>query len=301
MHALLPALLAQAATGPKNPLTWILSAVDRFNAAHADQFLSIGSNLYTSFALIIIVWVGIQIALSGNFNANQVARLVLILAFGKALIVYYSGGDYSITQLVLRQSRFLSDRLDTNAVNLLGQPVVRALASLQMISPSITNLADAGWYFLALSAYLTLQIVAAFVICFGDVAVSVCVLLGPVFVPFFIVPKLDWLFWGWFRALLQFAFYRVVASAVLLIIADAAEAMIRNLPTAPTGGGATSGFEFLPTVLFAVVATFVILRVPMLTSNIFSGAAGSDGGIVGVMQHAVQGSVRAGLAAGGSA
>ena len=236
MH-LLPALLAQAATGPKNPLTWILSAVDRFNGAHADQFVSIGSNLYTSFALIIIVWVGIQIALSGNFNANQLARLVLILAFGKALIVYYSAGDYSISQLVLRQSRYLSDKLDTNATNLLGAPVVQALDAIHLITPSITNLADAGWYFLALSAYMGLQMVAAFVICFGDVAVSVCVLLGPIFVPFFIVPKLDWLFWGWFRAFLQFAFYRVVASAVLLIIADAAEAMIRNLPTAPAGGG----------------------------------------------------------------
>ena len=54
-------------------------------------------------------------------------------------------------------------------------------------------------------------------------------------------------------------------------------------------------------MFFAVIATFVILRVPMLTSNIFSGAAGSDGGIVGVMQHAVQSSVRAGMAAGGAA
>jgi len=300
MH-LLPAVLAQAAPGPKNPLTWILSAVDRFNATHADQFVSIGSNLYTSFALIIIVWVGIQIALSGNFNANLVARLVLILAFGKALIVYYSGGDYSISQLVLRQSRYLSEKLDIHATNLLARPVVHALDSIHLISPSITNLADAGWYFLALTAYCALQIVAAFVICFGDVAVSVCVLLGPIFVPFFIVPKLDWLFWGWFRALLQFAFYRVVASAVLLIIADAADVMIRNLPTAPARAGATSGFEFLPTVFFAVIATFVILRVPMLTSNIFSGAAGSDGGIVGVIQHAVQSSVRAGVAAGGAA
>jgi hypothetical protein len=295
MH-LLPALLLQA-SGP-NPISWILSAVDRFNAAHSDQFVSIGSNLYTSFALMIIVWVGIQIALSGNFNANQLARLVLILAFGKALIVYYSAGDYSISQLVLRQSRFLSDKLDTNATNLLGRPVAEALYTIHLISPSITNLADAGWYFLALSAYMGLQMVAAFVICFGDVAISVCVLLGPIFVPFFIVPKLDWLFWGWFRAFLQFAFYRVVASAVLMIIADASEAMIRNLPTAPAGGGATTGFEFLPTVLFAVIATFVILRVPMLTSNIFSGAAGSDGGVVGVMQHAVQTTVRAGLAAG---
>ena len=38
------------------------------------------------------------------------------------------------------------------------------------------------------------------VIAFGLIASAVCALLGPLFVPFFIVPKLDWLFWGWFKA-----------------------------------------------------------------------------------------------------
>jgi hypothetical protein len=36
------------------------------------------------------------------------------------------------------------------------------------------------------------------VIAFGLIASAVCALLGPIFVPFFLVPKLDWLFWGWF-------------------------------------------------------------------------------------------------------
>ena len=33
------------------------------------------------------------------------------------------------------------------------------------------------------------------------IASAVCALVGPLFVPFFIVPTLEWLFWGWLKAL----------------------------------------------------------------------------------------------------
>ena len=38
------------------------------------------------------------------------------------------------------------------------------------------------------------------VIAYGYVAAAVCVLIGPIFIPWFIVPKMDWLFWGWLKA-----------------------------------------------------------------------------------------------------
>ena len=73
-----------ASAGPQNPLTWISGAVDRFGESHITTFVSLGNNLYTAFALILIVWTGIQVALSSHFQPNQFAKLVLLLAFGKA-------------------------------------------------------------------------------------------------------------------------------------------------------------------------------------------------------------------------
>src|SRR5204862_101588 len=55
------------------------------------------------------------------------------------------------------------------------------------------------------------------VIAFGLVASAVCGLLGPIFVPFFIVPKLDWLFWGWLKSFIPYSFIPVVAIAFLMI------------------------------------------------------------------------------------
>ena len=40
-------------------------------------------------------------------------------------------------------------------------------------------------------------------------------ILGPIFIPFLLVDKLSFLFWGWLRAFIGFSFYKVVAAAVL--------------------------------------------------------------------------------------
>ena len=46
------------------------------------------------------------------------------------------------------------------------------------------------------------------VVGYGYIATAVCVLVGPFFIPWFIVPKMDWLFWGWFKAFIGFSFTR---------------------------------------------------------------------------------------------
>jgi hypothetical protein len=64
------------------------------------------------------------------------------------------------------------------------------------------------------------QAIAIVVIAFGFIATAVCVLVAPIFIPFFIVPKLEWLFWGWFKCFIQYAFYQVIAAAVVFVIAN---------------------------------------------------------------------------------
>src|SRR5229473_2168395 len=75
------------------------------------------------------------------------------------------------------------------------------------------------------------QAVAIVVIAYGFIATAVCVLVGPVFVPFFIVPKLEWPFWGWFRCFLQYAFYQVIAAAVVFIIGNLILGILNLQPT----------------------------------------------------------------------
>src|SRR5437899_428798 len=61
-------------------------------------------------------------------------------------------------------------------------------------------------------------------------ASAVCALLGPIFVPFFIVPKLDFLFWSWFKAFIQYSFIPVVAFAFLMIFERFVYQFLTTLP-----------------------------------------------------------------------
>ncbi len=117
------------------------------------------------------------------------------------------------------------------------------------------------------------QAVAIVVIAYGFIATAVCVLVGPVFVPFFIVPKLEWPFWGWFRCFLQYAFYQVIAAAVVYVIGNL---MLGALRLPPPGTLSTVQLiAWFPVLFITFLASiYVLLKIPSLTNHIFSGTAG---------------------------
>jgi type IV secretory pathway VirB6-like protein len=102
----------------------------------------------------------------------------------------------------------------------------------------------------------------------------VCALLGPIFVPFFIVPKLDWLFWGWLRSFIQYSFIPVVAIAFLMIFEQFIYRYVTTLPQNIT----SAEYGVYGLQAFAVVTAFCggILLVPSLTHSIFSGSSGES-------------------------
>src|SRR5437899_382884 len=112
------------------------------------------------------------------------------------------------------------------------------------------------------------------IVAFGLIASAICALVGPIFVPFFIVPKLDWLFWSWFKAFVQYSFVPVVAFAFLMVFE---QFIFRYLTTLPAG--ITEDY-YLVYGLQALVVIGVfclgIFLIPSLTSSIFSGRGGES-------------------------
>ena len=99
---------------------------------------------------------------------------------------------------------------------------------------------------IALAKALSLAVIA-----FGLIASAVCALLGPIFVPFFIVPKLEFLFWGWLKSFIQYSFIPVVAIAFLMIFEHFVFRYVTTLP--PTITSAEYGVYALQAV--AVIGT----------------------------------------------
>ena len=112
---------------------------------------------------------------------------------------------------------------------------------------------------------------------YGFVAQAICVLVGPIFIPFFIVPKLEWLFWGWLKCFMQYAFYQVIAAATMFVMGNLVIYVLTQPPFLPVPDPLT-----LLTLLIVVFlgGIYALLKVPVLTSHIFSGMSGLNSGAI---------------------
>ena len=123
------------------------------------------------------------------------------------MVNYYTapipGIGSSFHNLVTNESRFLANKINQTEL----QTVIEHVNDFEarMDAPGVTDLLGTLFYAVVIILLAAAQAVAIVVIAYGFIATAVCVLLGPVFIPFFIVPKLEWLFWGWLRCFVQYA------------------------------------------------------------------------------------------------
>src|ERR1700730_16415970 len=263
-------------------LQFVFQAIRQLLTANLGFFDAMGQNLFRSFATILIVWYGIKSALAAAggrspFHFDNFASLLLTISFGFAMVNYYSnpipGVGTSFHGLVTDEAQFLSGKIDQAQL----QTVVTQIADFEtrMDSPTWGDILGTAIYVVTIILLAAAQAVAVVVIAYGFIATAVCLLVGPIFVPFFIVPKLEWLFWGWFRCFLQYAFYQVIAAAVVFVIGNL---ILGILNLQPTGTISTVQLMAWFPVLFItfLASIYVLLRVPALTNHIFSGTSGGS-------------------------
>jgi hypothetical protein len=263
-------------------LQFVFAAIRQLLANNIGFFDAMGQNLFRSFATILIAWYGIKSALaaaSGQspFHFGNFASLLLTISFGFAMVNYYSnpipGVGTSFHSLVTDEAQFLSGKIDQAQL----QTVITQIGDFEtrLDSPTFGDILGTAIYVIVIVLLAAAQAVTIVIIAYGFIATAVCVLVGPIFVPFFIVPKLEWLFWGWFRCFLQYAFYQVIAAAVVFVIGNL---MVGALRLPPAGALSTVQlFAWFPILIITFLASiYVLLKVPALTNHVFSGTAGGS-------------------------
>ena len=68
----------------------------------------------------------------------------------------------------------------------------------------------------------------------AQLAITLAILLGPIFIPFLVMPPLSFLFWGWFRTLLTYSLYAAIAAAVFRITTQVGMQMLTTVDGART-------------------------------------------------------------------
>lgn len=191
-----------------------------------------------------------------------------------SLLAFYTaplpGLGVSFIHLVLDQVQFMVGQMNQARV----QELIETLNEVEMNLPYPTpyEIFAIARYMILTVCIIAAQAVTLVVIMYGYVATAVIVLVGPVFIPFKIIPQMDWMFWGWLRAFIQHAFYQFVATAYIFVFGDFL------LQILGAHNGPLSAYDmaalFLPLVL--VLVTFILgtIKVPALTYSIFAGRGG---------------------------
>ena len=259
-------------------LQFIFQAITNLLTQNLGFFDAMGQNLFRMFATILIVWFGVKSALSaasgrGGFHFENFASLLLTISFGFAMVNYYSnpipGMGTSFHNLITDESQFLANKITQTQL----QVVIERVADFEsrMDSPGFGDFLGTLIYTAVTILLAAAQAIAIVVIAYGFIATAVCVLVGPIFIPFFIVPQLEWIFWGWFKAFIQYAFYQVIAAAVVFIIANL---ILGTMNLQPNGTISTTQLlEFFPVLFITFLASiYALLKIPALTNHIFSGS-----------------------------
>ena len=257
----------------------IQQAISNLLITYEPEFLRFGYSLFLAFATILIVWQGIRMMLTRDSLGDDMfhfAKLLLLISFGYALIVYYEsplpGIGVSFSNLITNQAHLFATILDARSLEL----IFEHLDDLwnRFVQPDAWSILANLLYWMLLVFVIIAKVVSLAIVAFGLIASAVCALLGPIFVPFFIVPKLDWLFWSWFKAFIQYSFIQVVAFAFLMIFE---RFIYQYLTTVPAGltEDYYLGYGLQALVIIGVFSVGILL-VPVLTTSIFSGRAGGS-------------------------
>jgi hypothetical protein len=254
---------------------------------HAALFEAAGGHIFRAFATIMIAWFGVQGALSAagggeepGFRLDNFASLLMMIAFGFGMITFYShplpGIGISFYHLIVDQGLDLANQLNHSMVQEIWDRLNNLYWGMETPTLTITlNVMEIVRYTVTMLCILIAQAAVFTVIAFGYIASAIAVMLGPIFIPFFIVPHMEWLFWGWFKSLIQYAFYPVVANAYVYVFGNLLVHLIDSHP--PPYDGAVLLVLFFPLVMLLIAFTYGVLKIPSLVNSLFTGRSGEWG------------------------
>ena len=200
----------------------------------APELLALGNDLWAGMAVIVVVWTGLRIAFSGDIQPWDFVRLIIGLWIPWVLLQFYNqpipGMGQSFPVMIAAggtwvQAFFIGDiayDMQTamgNLVDTLGVSVQTAYEAGGVwdlvLSGGHAALSLIGGTLIIVLVVISLLILFAITyaqVIWAQLAVAILILLGPIFIPWLVFDPLAFLFWGWFKGLLTYSIYGVIAA-----------------------------------------------------------------------------------------
>jgi len=279
---------------------FIAQACQSLAATVAPSITAMGIRIVLALATIVMVWFGVQEALASahgeaGFSMGRFLNLFMLLTFAYAMVNYY---DSSIPGLGFSLKGFI-DGGTINLVNLIGSDGSNTMlneinAASSKTGPGLLNTMMSPYYaivyFVVQFLLALLAAIVSAIVAYGAIAATIIGLLGPIFIPFLVLDKLDWLFWGWLKAYLGFSFYKVVAAATLNVLSHVLTNYYIQLGQSLSDPSLI--VQTLPLlVLLVLVNIYILFKIPTMTHSLFTGGTGGHGGGLGVAVAALRAAI----------
>ena len=138
--------------------------------------------------------------------------------------------------------------------------------------------------FVGVSCCLLLAAVTYAQVIWAQIALAILIILGPIFIPFLVFDPLSFLFWGWFRAMITYSLYAVIAGAVLRVFSAVGISYITTLGNANLDMQSLTdvglwGLAVVPLFISGILAS---LKCGELASMLVTSAGAAGSGLMGM-------------------
>lgn len=277
-------------------LILIKNGCDNLTATVAPSVDALGLRMILSLATIMLVWFGIQEALASaqggpGFSLGKFLSFFVLITFAYSFVKFYDdsipGIGYSLKGFVSGGTSSLVDYIGSDSTQEVQNTIHTALSKVGTMSPSLT---EPYTLLCTYTVQIILSILTALIgviIAYGAIGATIIGLLGPVFIPWMVFDKTEFLFWGWLKAFVGFEFYKVVAAATLSVMSHLLITYLTSGANNATDPRAL--ITLMPGLLIlCIVAGFILLKIPTMTASLFSGHTGGHGsGMSGLITAAL--------------
>ena len=292
----------------------------------AGDVLDAGMALYWGLAVVLTVWTGLRHAFGDRLQMWEYWKLIVALLVPLTMLQAYdqplrltaaipitlpgSTDPLTFPELVTAQGTWLAQTINDEGMERfwefarsLGSQFVDAVLLKEGDEVGVGeqflglmmggSIAHALFAMLLVGLCFSVAIVAAIIgyaqVMFAQVAIAICVVLGPVLIPWILISPMAFLFWGWFRSLLTYGLYAAVSAATLRVMLALLEGTTNRmldavdlgrvlaLPLADRAGAFVDAQGWMLTMVVCSLAAIVsFLKIPSIAAGLVSGMAGGE-------------------------